>query len=63
MMDIRCPNKLHGILDESGEVIEIKCKSRWCGYRPGVVVVHKFSTKDWALVDTRVFRDPDQKGT
>jgi hypothetical protein len=60
--EIRCDAKLHGILDEREHAIEIRCHSRWCGYRPGVVIVHRFSTIDWELVDTRVFRDPDLKG-
>lgn len=60
--DIRCEKKLHAVLDELNHSIEIRCHSRFCGYRAGVVVVHRFSTLDWEMIDTRVFRDPNTKG-
>lgn len=62
MKDIRCDKKLHAVFNEEELWIEIRCHSRFCGYRAGVVVVHRFSTLSWELIDTRVFRDPDMKG-
>jgi hypothetical protein len=61
MIELRCGAKLHGIMDERNHAIEIRCRSKFCGYRPGVVVVHRFSTLDWELIDTRVFRDPNKE--
>lgn len=62
MKDIRCDKKLHAVFNEDESWIELRCRSRWCGYYPGVVVIHRFSTLNWELVDTRVFRDPNTKG-
>lgn len=58
-MDLRCESKLLGILLEpgSGGVVELKCSSRFCGARAGVVVLHRFSTETGALIGTARFRD------
>lgn len=56
-MELRCASKiLHGIID--GDIIEVACKSRWCGKRPGVVVRHRFNKITGELVETREFSEP-----
>jgi hypothetical protein len=55
--ELRCANKiLFAILDDG--VIKVKCRSRRCGAKPGVVVVHYFSATAGDLLETRKFRDP-----
>lgn len=65
MMDIRCPHKLHGRMLDDG-LIEVACDSRWCGKRPGVVILHRFKPETGELVETLKFKapihPPDQKG-
>jgi hypothetical protein len=56
--ELRCDNGiLFGILDGE-QVIEFKCRSRRCGARLGVVVIHYFSVVDGLLVKTDLFKDP-----
>jgi hypothetical protein len=60
-MDLRCPAKKHAELltpstDEG--VIEVKCRSRWCGAESGVVVTHQFNTSTGELMGTKKFRQP-----
>jgi len=51
---LECPNKLHGILVD-GDVIETKCNSKFCGHRPGIVVLHRWSIATGDLLETRKF--------
>lgn len=64
-MDLRCPHRKHGRLlvrtADDGRV-EFACSSRWCGKRPGVVVLHVFSTRTGQLVSTTKFRQPPNEG-
>ena len=63
MRELKCEgNKLHGLVVDEGEVkpqgvIEFRCDSRFCGKRPGVVVLHRFdlSTGDY---ETRRYSEP-----
>lgn len=55
-MDVRCDNKLHAVLD--GSVLEVRCNSRWCGKRPGVVVIHRFNILTGELIETLRYKDP-----
>lgn len=55
-MELRCDHRLHGHID--GEVIEFSCRSRLCGKRPGVVVIHRFSLITGKLIETKRFREP-----
>lgn len=59
-MDLRCPNKKHGEVTDSGN-LEIKCSSRFCGAGRGVVVIHRFNVKTGELVETLRFKDPTRK--
>lgn len=60
MSELRCDNGiLFGILDE--DVVEVRCKSNFCGHQAGVIVLHRFSTKTGELVSTNRFKDPIRK--
>lgn len=60
-MDIRCAHKLHGRIIEPGEaVVEFKCSSRFCGAAEGIVILHRFSTTDGHLLETKMYKDTPQ---
>lgn len=62
--ELRCESKMHGILIRDG-VLEVKCNSGFCGSKPGVVVLHRFSMDNGELVETVKFKDTpklDKKG-
>lgn len=56
MPEMRCENKLHGIIADPC-VVEVKCGAGHCGAGPGVVVIHRFSAADGSLIDTRHYKD------
>lgn len=60
-MELRCPHRKFGEVTVSaindGEM-EVTCPSRWCGKRPGVTVLHVFSTRTGELLKTRQFQSP-----
>lgn len=59
-MDLRCGSKiLHGVI--SDDVIEVSCRSTWCGKRPGVVVIHRFNKHTGELIETVKFKNPRSK--
>lgn len=58
-MELRCESKKHAELDAG--FIEVRCRSRFCGYRPGIVVVHRFHAGTGALINTRLFQEPPIK--
>lgn len=61
MMDIRCPNKLHGRMVEEGfGVLEVSCDSRWCGKTSGIVVLHRFDLDTGRLLETLRFKSPSK---
>lgn len=54
--ELRCPNGIKfGELSE--EFIEVKCRSKRCGAKLGVVVIHRFDHHG-SLIATQHFRDP-----
>jgi len=55
-MELRCQYRLHGHVDDG--VLEIACRSRFCGKVPGVVVVHRYDLATGKLIETKRFRDP-----
>lgn len=64
-MDLRCKNRKFGVLlrpSKDPGVVEFSCVSRWCGRKPGVVVLHTFDTSTGELVGTRAFKEPKKKG-
>lgn len=54
-MELRCDAKLHGNL-ENGK-LEVKCDSRFCGHRPGVVVLHTFNLETGEMT-TKQYKNP-----
>lgn len=57
-MELRCPNGIKfGELTE--EFVEVKCRSKRCGAKPGVIVLHRFSHQG-ILLKTLRFRDAAQ---
>lgn len=59
-LELRCSAKLHGVLIEEGQ-IEVKCGSRFCGAKPGVVVIHRFDLHTGG-VETRRYQEPPKPG-
>lgn len=54
--ELRCASKKHAVLIEEGSgLLEIKCDSRFCGARPGAIVLHRFDLTTGALVDTHKY--------
>lgn len=67
MMNLRCENGiLFGTLEDG--VLEVKCRSRRCGHRAGVVVLHQFDILvgpdgqlTGELKGTKQFKDPTNR--
>jgi hypothetical protein len=67
-MELRCSNKLHGIVVEPGStrasehaVIEVKCDSKFCGAGSGAVVLHRFDIATQKLIGTSKYKDPQKE--
>ena len=60
-MDLRCENGIKFAELDAG-VLSVKCRSRLCGAKPGVVVIHEFDVVSGEKLRTRVFRDPAVRG-
>jgi len=58
MKQLRCPNTMHGELDEESGILEVKCTSKRCGAGNGVIVMHKFDLHTGKMLDTKKFSDP-----
>lgn len=60
--DLRCPSKLHSrvFLVDGLWIIEVSCKSVFCGWKPGTVVLHRFGVNG-DLLETKKFKDPGKK--
>lgn len=57
MLELRCPGRIHGILD--GNVLKMRCFTKVpCGAGNGVVVEHYFNIETGQIIETRKFRDP-----
>jgi hypothetical protein len=58
-MELRCDEGriLHGKLLDNG-LVEVKCRSRFCGATRGLVVLHRFNLDTGELVETQVFKNP-----
>lgn len=57
-IELRCDGTLHGRLSE-GRWLEVKCKRKICGSRPGNVVLHTIDIESGKVVKTQVFADPN----
>jgi hypothetical protein len=55
-MELRCDSKLHGIMRE-GDVLEVKCRSTFCGYKAGIVILHRFNLHTGEMTTAR-YKDP-----
>lgn len=56
--NLRCGSgKLHGIMITES-ILEVSCRSRWCGYRRGVVVRHRFDIVSGDLIETLKYKEP-----
>jgi len=60
MDELRCAGTMHGRLLDSTH-LEVKCKRRGCGYRPGTVVLHVFNLESGLLESTKQYADPQQQ--
>lgn len=54
--DLRCGSKKHAVL--VGDILEVKCSSRFCGAGPGITVTHKFDLNTGKLLGTNKYKDP-----
>lgn len=59
-MDLRCEYKRHGIVI-APRMFEVKCDSRLCGARSGVVVLHRFDLETGDLIETIRFKQPRER--
>jgi hypothetical protein len=57
MGELRCNSKKHGVVTDE-KLLEIKCDSRFCGARKGVIVLHLFDMTTGELVRTVQFKNP-----
>ena len=55
MIELRCGNKLHATLADA--VIEVRCRSKFCGHEAGKIVIHRFDLTG-KLIGTKQFKDP-----
>jgi hypothetical protein len=60
MQELRCGSKKFGEVVD-GHTVEVKCDSRFCGAKPGVIVLHKFDLSTGLLVETTRFKDIRRK--
>ncbi len=47
---------MFGLMDQG--ILEVRCKSKWCGAKSGVIVLHRISLETGEVVKTLQFRDP-----
>lgn len=60
MQELRCKAKKHGeVIDD--HTVEVKCDSRFCGAKPGTIILHKFDLKTGLLVETNQFKEVRSK--
>lgn len=58
--DLRCDGTLYGRLTDD-RWLEVKCKRRVCGYRPGLVILHTIDITSGEVVSTKKFAEPTNK--
>jgi hypothetical protein len=58
-MELRCDSRLHGELVDNKLIV--RCRSVFCGKKPGVVVMHIFDL-DTGKVETKLYKDPGVRG-
>lgn len=55
-VELRCPSRLHGILKD--KMIEVKCRSKFCGASSFATVFHYFDPINGQLVQTKRYKEP-----
>jgi hypothetical protein len=58
MLELRCGNKLHGIL--ANGTVEIACNSSYCGATKDVMVLHYFDKSNGQLKETIRLKKPER---
>lgn len=60
--ELRCKGEgqgdLYGVYDSESHTIEVRCKRRRHGARPGIIVIHTISLETGEPINTREFQDP-----
>jgi hypothetical protein len=60
--ELRCKGEgqgdLYGVYDSESHTIEVRCKRRRHGARPGIIVIHTISLATGEPIKTREFKDP-----
>lgn len=59
-VNLRCEGTLYGRLTDE-RWLEVKCKRRRCGFKPGVVILHTIDIKTGEVVSTKKFAEPPRK--
>lgn len=57
MIELNCDHRLHARLFPEEGFVEVSCRSRFCGKKPGVVVLHRFDIKTGELRETLKFKN------
>lgn len=58
LVELRCHGRIHGRI-QSDHRFEVKCHSRACGAKSGVVVLHYFDVNSGKLLETKRFKDAE----
>jgi hypothetical protein len=60
--ELRCKGQgegdLYGIYDSESHTIEVRCKRRRHGAKPGIIVLHTISLANGQVIKTAEFKDP-----
>lgn len=59
-VELRCDKRLHAILTDDG-VLEVSCRSAFCGHVDGAIVIHRFDMRSdppGKFLDTKQYKDP-----
>lgn len=54
--ELRCASRVHGLVFVDDDVVEVRCPSRFCGKRAGVVVLHRFQVSTGKLLSTKEYK-------
>jgi hypothetical protein len=60
-VEFRCENGIKFGETPEPDVIEVKCRSGYCGHAPGVVVLHRFRVSTGELISTARFAEPPNR--
>lgn len=57
-IELRCEGNLYGVYDAEKHTLEVRCKRRAHGARPGIIVLHTISLETGKVVGDRKYKDP-----